>query len=392
MNQHRSPAIQTVLILDDDLMVTAGLAAALERPGRNIVVCNDIESAQLTLEWLAPTHIVSDVHITGQFGFEGLDFVHYAKRHLPGSRTILMTGDAPEALQIEAAERGAVAFLKKPFEVAELDALIDLTTTAPARDGQAGATIRLPLLDEILSGGNLSAVFQPIVKLGDKWEPFAFEGLTRLRTDSPLANPEWLFQYAARKHRVTDLETACIENALAVAGPLVARGLLFLNIHPSLFGDGRMLSDLFLRHAARGELRLDRIVLEVTEQEALKSAPGVFDNFERLRELGIRFAFDDFGVAYSHLPLIDRIRPSFLKISQHFGTGFERDLTKVRIVTNFTSLAHDFGCDLILEGIEETATADAALRLGIRYGQGFLFGKPTPMASSMRLGEPENAG
>ena len=218
MNPQLLPAIQTVLILDDDLMITEGLSAGLEGPGRNIIVCNDLESAELAIEWLAPTHIVSDIHITGRFGFEGLDLVRYAKRHLPGCRTILMTGDAPEALQTEAAERGAVAFLKKPFEVAELEALINVMSNAPASDDQEGTMIRLPLLDEILSGGGLYPVFMPIVKLGETWTPFGYEALARLRTDSPLANPERLFQYAARKSRIADLEKTCIQNALAAAG------------------------------------------------------------------------------------------------------------------------------------------------------------------------------
>ena len=56
--------------------------------------------------------------------------------------------------------------------------------------------------------------------------------------------------------------------------------------------------------------------------------------------------------------------------------GFETDVTRTKIITNLLSLAKDFGCDLILEGIEERSTAAKATDLGIRYGQGFLFGKP----------------
>ena len=85
---------------------------------------------------------------------------------------------------------------------------------------------------------------------------------------------------------------------------------------------------------------------------------------------------DDLGVAYSHLPMIDRVGPSFLKVSQDFGTGFENDSTKRKIVQNQLSLANDFGCELILEGIEDLPTARAAQDLQIPLGQGFLFGRP----------------
>jgi len=48
----------------------------------------------------------------------------------------------------------------------------------------------------------------------------------------------------------------------------------------------------------------------------------------------------------------------------------------MKIVMNLLSLAKDFKCQLILEGIEHESTAEAAALLGIPLGQGFLFGQP----------------
>lgn len=101
-----------------------------------------------------------------------------------------------------------------------------------------------------------------------------------------------------------------------------------------------------------------------------------FDGIEALRALGVRFAFDDVGSALSHLPRLDAVRPSFLKISQDFGTNFEQHPTRENIVQNLHRLAVDIGAELILEGIESGQTAEAARNLGIRYGQGFHFGRP----------------
>ena len=115
-----------ILILDDDPAITEGLAFGLEREGRTLITCNDVESAELIVERMHPSHIVADIRLSGPFGYEGLDFIRFAKQHAPESRIILISGDAPEDLQREASERGAVAFLKKPFEVRELDATIDM--------------------------------------------------------------------------------------------------------------------------------------------------------------------------------------------------------------------------------------------------------------------------
>ncbi|MGH9459157.1 MAG: response regulator, partial [Thermoanaerobaculia bacterium] len=156
---------QIVLILDDDVMLTEGLAAALARPGRTLITCNDLEGGELIVEWLHPSHVVSDVRLTGEFAYEGLDFIRFVKRASPDTRIVLMTGNAPDNLQLEASERGAVGFLQKPFEIAELDAVLDMM--APTREGSPDwpEVMAIPLLEQVLTDGSLGTAFQPIVRL-----------------------------------------------------------------------------------------------------------------------------------------------------------------------------------------------------------------------------------
>ena len=369
---------QLVLLIDDDVMITEGLSAGLEREGRTVITCNDVESAQLIVERLNPSHVVTDVRLSGPFGYEGLDFIRHAKRYAPGARVILMTGDAPETLQLEAAERGAVAFLRKPFDIRELDAILDLMECAASSSGATDSSvIRMPLLDEIVSAdGALRPFFQPIVRLAPGYPHLGYEALARYRNNSLLRNPEVLFQYAARKDRVADLELACCAATLQSGAELARTAVLFLNIHPDVLARGDALRDVLARECKRSGVPAQRLVLEITEQATLPSTRSLLETIHQLRELGVRFAFDDVGVAYSHLPMLDQVRPSFLKISQHFGTAFESDPTKLKIVRNLLSLANDFGCELIVEGIEHAATAVAAERMGIKYAQGFYFHRP----------------
>ena len=373
---------QLILLLDDDVMITEGLAAGLEREERTLITCNDVESAELIVERMHPSHIVADIRLSGPFGYEGLDFIRYAKRHAPESRIILISGEAAEALQLEASERGAVAFLKKPFEVSELDSTIDLLRSAgvSAAHGE-NRIIRMPLLEEIVRSDDLHPYFQPIVALGRDNKVFGYEALARLRTDTPMRDPEMLFKYASRKHRVSELEIACMARALHDGAALTKNALMFLNVHPDAFVAGSTFRDMVVSHAERADVALDRIVLEITEQGSLANTSTVLKTIFELREKGVRFAFDDVGVAYSHLPLMDAVKPSFLKVSQHFGTGFETDSTRMKIVMNLLSLAHDFNCDLILEGIEDESTATMAAHLGISLGQGFFFSKPADVSA-----------
>jgi EAL domain-containing protein (putative c-di-GMP-specific phosphodiesterase class I) len=368
---------QLVLLLDDDVMVTEGLGLSLEREGRTVITCNDVESAELIVERMQPSHIVADIRLSGPFAFEGLDFIRHVKRHAPESRIILISGEGGEALQMEASQRGAVAFLQKPFPVQELDATLDLLSCSVlSSGGDYGPLIRMPLLDEILRSDSLNPFFQPIIRLDGQRSIFGYEALARFRSQSPFRNPDVLFKYAERKRRLSELEFACMGKALQAGAPLAARGLIFLNVHPGSFEAGTAFRETLVSSARRAGIPLDRIVLEITEQGSLSGSAALLKLIAELRELGVRFAFDDVGVAYSHLPLIQSIRPSFLKISQHFGTAFETDSTKMKIVMNVLSLARDFNCDLVLEGVEHAPTAEIAAGLAIPLGQGFFFGQP----------------
>jgi EAL domain-containing protein (putative c-di-GMP-specific phosphodiesterase class I)/ActR/RegA family two-component response regulator len=369
---------QVVLILDDDRLVTEGLSLGLEQDGRTVITCNDLESAQIVVETLKPSHIVADVRLTGAFAFEGLDFIGYAKHHSPASRVILMSGDASEPLQLEASNRGAVGFLQKPFGGRELGALITLMSSGLSAKTGPATIVRMPLLNEVLASADLYPVFQPIVRLGPAWKPFGYESLARYRTDSLLSNPTVLFDYANRKRLVHELEFECIRRTLAAAAPATAGATLFVNVHPNVMSSGRELVELL---ATAEPHVLKHLVLELTEHAEMPDTPQVSEAIEQIHALGVRFAFDDFGVAHSHLSSIGRVRPSFLKISQLFGTDFEADPTRVKIIRNIVSIATDFGCELILEGIEQTATAEAAANLGIHLGQGYLFGRPTQVAA-----------
>ena len=385
------PESQLVLLLDDDVMVTEGLAAGLEREGRTIITCNDVESAQLIVERLKPSHVIADIHISGPFGYEGLDFIQYAKRFSAHTQIILISGDIPEALQMEGAERGAVAFLSKPFQISELDAMLNLMNCSPLSSAaQPAKVIRMPLLDEILVSDALNPFFQPIVNLQRGFAHSGYEALARYRADSPVRNPDVLFAYAERKKRIADLEFACLRKSLKVGRQLTFDNDLFLNVHPLAFAQAELLCDTLVETSREEGVPLARIVLELTEQAYLGGSAGIQKTIRRLHDLGVRFAFDDLGVAYSHLPMIDVIRPAFLKVSQHFGTSFEADTTKSKIVANLLSLSQDFKCALILEGIESESTAKAAADLGIQYGQGFFFGYPADASVFRRTRKTTN--
>jgi EAL domain-containing protein (putative c-di-GMP-specific phosphodiesterase class I)/ActR/RegA family two-component response regulator len=368
---------QVILVVDDDPVTTEALASSLERENRTVITCNDIDSAKMIVERIPLTLILSDVKFSGPFGFEGLDFLPHVARIASQTPVALMTGASSAALVEEATRRGAIAVLEKPFGAEAVETLLR------GRDGEVTlpdatpAVVRIPSLEEILRTDALMPRFQPIVSLqGATTEIHGYESLVRLVADAVLFDAQTLFMYAERKAAVAQLEFACIAGAFRMGAPLTENGKLFVNLHPLVMLKKDELVSTVSALAQQYSVPLERVVFELTEQGALPQHDIAVDTCLSLKKLGAEFAFDDLGVAYSHLALIDRIKPRYLKISQHFGTGCENDLTKLKIVRNILALAADFDSSVILEGIEQQQTADFARSIGVPLGQGFLFGRP----------------
>ena len=362
---------ETILIADDNEDVTEALALLLERPGRTTIVCSDIESAELMLGRTPVTHVVTDVQFSGPFGYEGLHFLDKVHARNPECRIALITGNPSEALHTTALQHGAAAMLAKPFTIDELQAVLGMDKSTNGGDYE---TVRVATLDELLAGNYLHTVFQPIVEMTPAGAIVAFEALARVRGDWAGGGPAELFDYAARLGRLRQLNLAALARAIESAVDLPPSASIFLNVDPLAFGPE--LPRVLDAAAARAGIPLTRLVLEVTERSDFEDARRVVPLFHELREKGVRFALDDHGSAYSHLSLIDELRPSFMKISNTFGTNLEEDATHRRIVGHMTSLSRDFGCKTILEGIESAETARAAARIGVELAQGYHFGRP----------------
>jgi len=361
---------QCILLVDDDAAITEGLSYSLEAAGRKIVICSDVDAAEVALSHFPVMHLVTDVQFTGDFGFEGLHFLGRVRTVAPQCRVVLMTGQATDALRRAAIANGASAVLAKPFSTAEIEAIIGRPeSTVPSE------IIRIPSIDDILAGDHLCAKFQPIVRLTpDGISTVAFEALMRVRGSWLPGGPAMLFEYAQRRGKLAELNILAMTRSFEEATTLPTNAAIFINIDPLTFTTPRLASTLF-EVAARSGVALDRVVLEITERSGFVDDKIAGAAFDALREAGVRFALDDHGSAYSHLSQINRIRPSFIKISNTFGTGFEQDETKERIVRHTLALARDFGCETILEGIESGETVRAAVDAGVPLAQGFHFSR-----------------
>src|SRR3546814_1486246 len=99
-----------------------------------------------------------------------------------------------------------------------------------------------------------------------------------------------------------------------------------------------------------------------------------------LRDRGVLALLDDFGTGFSALSYLHRFPIQALKIDQSFvaGLGGEMHAESLALVRAILALAGTLGIDAIGEGVETREQRDILRQLGCEFGQGYLYGRPSP--------------
>jgi diguanylate cyclase (GGDEF)-like protein/PAS domain S-box-containing protein len=127
-----------------------------------------------------------------------------------------------------------------------------------------------------------------------------------------------------------------------------------------------------------GKTGLDprRLSLDVTETACIRILEERIATLDRLKELGVGVAIDDFGVGYSSISYLKRVPADILKIDRSFVRGVGEVEEDTAIVRMIIDLAHTLGMKVVAEGIEEWAQAALLAEMGCDMGQGFYFSRP----------------
>ena len=223
-----------------------------------------------------------------------------------------------------------------------------------------------------------SLVYQAIVGLADA-TPVAVEALARwtapngtdIQPDAFVAAAEAAGLGAALDVMVLDL--ACRE--------LTSAGIdlpLHVNIGAARLGSVEFEQQV-RRTLAQCGLTPSQLVLEITETVPVVDLADAAAQIDRLNAMGIEIALDDFGAGYNSLTYLHALPVQIIKLDRGLAVGSQRD----RIDTLYRSvvgLCDALGMEVVAEGIETTAQAEAVFAAGCRLGQGHLFGRAVPIA------------
>ena len=124
------------------------------------------------------------------------------------------------------------------------------------------------------------------------------------------------------------------------------------------------------------------VQIELTESMLLDRANETLPLLHKLREMGLKLSIDDFGTGYSSLSYLGQLPIDELKIDRSFVTPIDTDASGRGsvIVRAMIALAHSLGLAVVAEGVETEAQWAFLRDQACDQCQGFLFGKPVPVA------------
>jgi EAL domain-containing protein (putative c-di-GMP-specific phosphodiesterase class I) len=231
-------------------------------------------------------------------------------------------------------------------------------------------------LREILQTRAVRALYQPLVSLSGG-APLGYEALGRGTLADAPESPGELFAAAEAIGLAAELSETFRAQGLLEAADLPLPTRVFVNTHPvELVNPQALLASL---EPIRLRPPAFDVVLEIHES-AVTDVASLRSLRDRLEELGVGVAFDDFGVGQARLLELAEAAPNYLKVDAKLIRDLHLETKRKHreMLRTLVGLVLDMEIVAIAEGVETRAEADVCRDLGFEYAQGYLFGRPAP--------------
>lgn len=197
------------------------------------------------------------------------------------------------------------------------------------------------------------------------------------------AGPSAFLPAAERYHLMPIIDRWVVQAALEALRGLpedAARrfGCFNINLSGQTLGDSEFLSYV-LKQFEKSGVAAERICFEITETAAVTNLSSALRLVSGLKEVGCRFALDDFGSGVSSFSYLKNIPVDYLKIDGTFVHNLPEDQTDMAMVSSINQVAHIMGIETIAEYVESDSIRAALEALGVDYGQGFALARPEPL-------------
>jgi diguanylate cyclase (GGDEF)-like protein/PAS domain S-box-containing protein len=240
----------------------------------------------------------------------------------------------------------------------------------------------LARLNTAIADDRFTLMAQPIVGIcADDID--RYELLLRLRgDDGDLLPPAAFLHLAERFDLIQDIDRWVFEQAACLLGTHARAGCdigLSVNFSGKTMSDPQILADMSAI-LARHPIPDGRLVVEVTETAAIVNIDRAREVAQGLRELGCRFALDDFGAGFASFYYLKHLSFDYLKIDGEFVKQLGANTTDRLVVRSVVQIAKALGAQTIAEFVGDRAVLEQLRELEVDFGQGYHLGRPQPIA------------
>jgi diguanylate cyclase (GGDEF)-like protein len=175
------------------------------------------------------------------------------------------------------------------------------------------------------------------------------------------------------------LRTACGQLRTWQQSSATAQLQLAVNVSAKQFLQANFVDQV--RHVVQESgIEPNGLKLELTESLVLDNVDDTIAKMSELKAMGVRFSMDDFGTGQSSLSYLTRLPLDQLKIDQSFVRNIGIKPSDGMIVQTIIGMARNLALEVIAEGVETVEQQQFLAEHGCTLYQGYLFGKPTPLA------------
>ncbi len=229
---------------------------------------------------------------------------------------------------------------------------------------------------------------QPIVALARPGQCSHFEVLLRIKDqDGRLVSVGEYMRAADRYQLLERLDRWVVENVLQIITPQAQR-LSELGVRFAINLTGQSISQPnfadFVRTAVKQHnVPGSMVAFEFTETAAVRNIGATKRFIERMADLGSSIALDDFGTGLSSLMHLKELAIHQIKIDGSFIRDLLTNARSEALVRALVLIADQLKLETVAEFVESEAVAAKLRTLGVRYAQGYLYGKPKSLSDAL---------
>lgn len=236
----------------------------------------------------------------------------------------------------------------------------------------------LSQLDTAIDDGQVWIAYQPKLDLA-RGKTIGAEALARwTHPEKGPISPTEFVTAAEQSDRIEKLTEFVLDQAIGATAQMVRKGYDFgiaVNLSARMLND-RRLPERVAAILSRHGLNADKLTLELTETAAISGTGNGIDLLNRLRDLGVRIAIDDYGTGLSTLDYLKKMPATEIKIDQSFIKTMRDNRSDLIMVQSTIALAHSLGRTVVAEGVEDPRSLEQLRDMQCDVAQGFIVGRP----------------